>query len=1505
MATFVVTNTGDLTPSGAVVPGSLRDAIDHANLNPGANNITFNIGGGGVHTIVISPAPQAFPSPLPAIINSTTIDATTQPGFIGSPLVYINGVDAGNAANGLQIDASNTVVKGLGIENFSLAGVSIQAGSVTLTGNYIGIDSTGLLPRPNGGSGVLIDGQANCQIGGIQPGQSNVISGNRGSGIQLINASAENLIENNFIGTTSGGSAGVPNGAAGILISGSSFNAIGGPGITNGTGGSALPQGNLISGNAGAGIVIAGVGSSGNSVQGNIIGLNAAGGSGVPNLGDGIDVNGAARNAIGGLIAGSGNVISGNGGAGIVLTNASGTAIQGNVIGTDASGTSNLGNGLSGILVANSSGSAIGGSQNGAGNTIAFNGKGTPSGGVDVLSGASVPILGNSIFGNTKLGINLVDPADPASGVTPIHPGGGVPGGPNNEQNYPTLTSGATGAGRTLIQGNLVGAPNSSYTIQFFSNPTADPTNFGQGKTLIGQTALTTDDNGNGTINLLLPIPTTVGQFIAATCTDSQGDTSEFSNDVTIGQANIADTGLTVVANPSPATLGGDIVYTLTVTNAGPSPATGVTVTDDFPTTTTFVSVTSSQGPPPTQNVGSIVADLGTIAPGGTATVTLTVVTNSTGVATNTASVASNEIDPNTLNNSVVTNTQVNIPADIGVSMSASPSPVTVGNQLAYTIIVTNNGPGTATNVQVTDPLPADVTILNVASGQGSSTTTGNTVVTSLGNLPVGVSSAIRILVVPNDVGTLTNTVTATLDEIDPDPSNNTFTLNTTVQAAADLGVTMTASPEPVLVGQNLTYVVTVSNSGPSPATGVTLTDLLPADVNFVSATASQGTASPGQGDVVAKLGEIDPGNTATLTIVVVPTASEKITNQASVTANEFDPNAANNSASIDSTVSPADVGITIEADPSPVLAGNNLTYTLLIKNNGPATADNVAVVDQLPSGVTFVSAAAAQGTAVVVGGAVNFDLGSIASGATVAATIVVIPTAPGSIADSATVSAQEFDPNPDNNSASITTLISPVDLSIATAPSAAGPILVGTKLTYTMTVMNNGPATATNVVVTDALPDGATFVSGTTSQGSVLPEGATVLVPIGIMPSGSAVTVTIVVTPTVVGTATNTAVVSSDQTDTNPADNTAVTTTDVINQIGEFDLSSATYSVLQSSGTAQITVLRNNGSLGAAAIGVTVSAITARPGVDFVPFSTMLEFADGQLSQTINVPILDDGQHGPDRTVLITLENPTNGVPLGATKAAILTIVNVHPDLVGPVVTGTQLLGTSSIPAVVVSFSKPLDASSANNINNYAISGSNGSVVPLRSVAYNPLNNTVIITPMKALGAGSFFVLRINGSTASGLRDTTPAGNLLDGAGNGTNGTDLVESFIRSSSIKYTDAGNNLVTLRLAGGGTMDLIRAASGQGLTLTIINPRAYRSTLSGSVKPGRITGTGSTTLQSITGLRPFGVVKSNLTQPPFFVGNEPSFSPGAISPTALDLLLTSGHLRAAKPKGHHHH
>ncbi len=275
----------------------------------------------------------------------------------------------------------------------------------------------------------------------------------------------------------------------------------------------------MIANNNGQGIEIFDNASPDNVIEGNLIGTDATGTVAMGNSGWGIE-----SDSPGTLILN--NVISDNG-AGGVHPQDSGIVIQGNDIGTDVTGTLVLGNHGPGID-ANSSGVSIGGTGAGQGNVIAFNGSsGQP--GVIVENGSTgVTILSNSIFSNGGIGIDLGN-----NGVTLNHPGGPI-SGPNNYQNFPVLVHALTFAGSTVITGTLNSAANSTYTIQLFDNPTADPTGYGPGKTLIGTLSVTTDGSGNASFSSSFNTAINAGDAISATATDSTGDTSEFAQDVTV-----------------------------------------------------------------------------------------------------------------------------------------------------------------------------------------------------------------------------------------------------------------------------------------------------------------------------------------------------------------------------------------------------------------------------------------------------------------------------------------------------------------------------------------------------------------------------------------------------------------------------------------------------------------------------------------------------------------------------------------------------------------------------------------------------------------------------------------------------------------------------------------------------------------------------------------------------------------------------------------------------------
>ncbi|MEA2375837.1 MAG: hypothetical protein QOD53_2300, partial [Thermoleophilaceae bacterium] len=169
----------------------------------------------------------------------------------------------------------------------------------------------------------------------------------------------------------------------------------------------------------------------------------------------------------------------------------------------------------------------------------------------------------------------------------------------------------------------------------------------------------------------------------------------------------------------------------------------------------------------------------------------------------------------------------------------------------------------------------------------------------------------VEIKVTPQSAGTITNNATVGGNEPDPSSSNNRASAQTTVRASADLSITKTASPDPAVVGQTLTYTLTAKNGGPSPATGVTVIDNLPVGVTFQSATPSQGTCSQLAGTVACNLGSLASGASATVAIAVTPQFTGTITNTATVRGNESDSNTANNQASVQTTVNACGAGTT------------------------------------------------------------------------------------------------------------------------------------------------------------------------------------------------------------------------------------------------------------------------------------------------------------------------------------------------------------------------------------------------------------------------------------------------------------------------------------------------------------------------------------------------------------------------------------------------------------------
>jgi hypothetical protein len=292
LATFAVDQVGDLADfdlgdgvadCDSGTPGvqiSLRSAIQNANLDAAVDNIHFNIAGAGVKTI--SPT-----SALPTITQPVVIDGYTQPlaepntltvGSDATILIQLDGLSAGAAASGLTITAGGSTVRGLSITRFAIEGVFIlgPGNFSTIAGNFLGVPPSGNVDQGNGRSGVQIDNSAGNVIGGVTPGDRNVISGNNDSGVGLVGTnSINNVIEGNYVGTNAAGNGDVGNSSDGITIT--QRNTGGGIASHTFIGGTTPGSGTVISGNDESGVAFVGAGAGFNVVEGNQIGVNAAG----------------------------------------------------------------------------------------------------------------------------------------------------------------------------------------------------------------------------------------------------------------------------------------------------------------------------------------------------------------------------------------------------------------------------------------------------------------------------------------------------------------------------------------------------------------------------------------------------------------------------------------------------------------------------------------------------------------------------------------------------------------------------------------------------------------------------------------------------------------------------------------------------------------------------------------------------------------------------------------------------------------------------------------------------------------------------------------------------------------------------------------------------------------------------------------------------------------------------------------------------------------------------
>jgi uncharacterized repeat protein (TIGR01451 family) len=603
-----------------------------------------------------------------------------------------------------------------------------------------------------------------------------------------------------------------------------------------------------------------------------------------------------------------------------------------------------------------------------------------------------------------------------------------------------------------------------------------------------------------------------------------------------------ADLALSAEVNPVAAILGQSVSYQLTVTNLGPGDATGVVLVESPPAGVNVIDVEISQGSW-TNLSGQILVNFGDVGAGGNANARIVVQPVAVGTITNSASVTAAEADPRALNNGANTISIVELDADLFVELTASATSVLLGKDLVYQIGVTNNGPNTAHTVRIDDVLPTGATVMSVVLEQGTWTNFSGALRWDAGSLPPGTGAAATVTVQIGIAGIATNVVMVASDQVDTNTVNNSASSVVTVMPSADLALEQRVEPDPGWLGQELAFVITVTNRGPSVAHSVTVIDDLPIGITLLRIESSQGVSTNYAGRVTWNAGELAVGATAGISLIFRADQTGSFANNARVSADEIDEHVSDNLSAANATVVPAvDLQVTQQVQPLLAVTGETATYEIIVTNAGPSLATGLILTDTLPGGVTLTDVQASGGIVTNSGDVVSIAFGALDVGETATATIVVTPNAAGTMTNSVVVSAEQPDVAPaDNRSIAINTVKVEADLALSIPPRSAV-ALVGFDLPYSFSITNQGPAEAHDVLLIDQLPADADLTRVEPSQGSWTETNGIVRCELGSLAPGAVATVNIVVRTLVSGGMTNVATVDADVLDRNPTNNVQVT---------------------------------------------------------------------------------------------------------------------------------------------------------------------------------------------------------------------------------------------------------------------------------------------------------------------------------------------------------------------------
>ena len=689
--------------------------------------------------------------------------------------------------------------------------------------------------------------------------------------------------------------------------------------------------------------------------------------------------------------------------------------------------------------------------------------------------------------------------------------------------------------------------------------------------------------------------------------------------------------------NPTAVFVNGTVVWTITVVNNGPNVARDVVVRDTLPDGVEVIGTISNGGELKGKSIVWKLGDLEAYKP-----VVLTFVTKVTGEGniTNVVVVNTTTPDTNESNNKADNTTYANPICDLEITKKVSAEVIFVNDIVVWTITVVNNGPSTAKGVIIEDTLPDGVEIIGEIPYNG--VRSANSIVWNLGDLEVNDTVTISFATKITREGKNNNFVFVNSTTPDSDMSNNKANNTTYANPICDLVITKIVSAEEIFVNDTVVWTITVVNNGPSAAKDVVVKDSIPSGLVF---TTPEGCTFDGK-YLIWNIGTLNANASVTLELTTKVVRDGNITNIVVVNSTTPDSNESNNKANNTTYANPiCDLEITKKVNATGVYVNDIVEWTIIVLNRGPSSAVGVVVIDTLPDGLEIISATPSVG---------GFDkqtriwkIDELDNNESVFLILVTQVKTNNTFTNIVTVNSTTPDSNESNNHAQNTTIASPIcDLEITKLVNASG-VNVGDVVKWTITVVNNGPSTAKDVVVNDALPDGVKLLD--------LPEGCTqrgntVIWNVGELKANASASITLLTQIITEGNKTNMVIVNSTTPDSNKSNNNANNTT-VVNSLCDLEISkSVNASEVYLNGIVKwIITVRNNGPDTARDVKVT----------DNLPEGLKLISADPSVGSFLNgVWTVGDLANASSATLVLVTQLIKNGAITN-----IVTVNSTTPD--------------------------------------------------------------------------------------------------------------------------------------------------------------------------------------------------------------------------------------------------